>query len=394
MGSSESAAGALRVADVDTHIIEPPDLWTARLPSKWRDMCPQTRWVPEAQTEAWYVGSRRIADVGTSAMAGWGEYPPNHPRTWADIDPDLWDAGRRLAMMDEYGISAEVLYPNLLLFYTDMLETVTERDLWIDCIRAYNDFLAEWAGADRNRLIPVMLLPFWDLEASLAEVERSSALGHRGVIFTQDPRQFGLPGLADTHWDPLWRSLENRKLPVNFHIGSAGIEPPPPPSDQIRPQAAYAAMGVTFFMSNARTIATLTCGGVCHRFPTLSFVSVESGVGWLPYALSALDWQWKNCGVGRENPEYELLPSEYFQRQIYGCFWFEDQTIEHTVAAIGAGNLLYETDYPHPTSMSPGPASAAVRPDQYIASSLSVLSPDDKDKVLFSNAARLYQLTV
>jgi hypothetical protein len=85
-------------------------------------------------------------------------------------------------------------------------------------------------------------------------------------------------------------------------------------------------MGVSFFLANARTIAQLVTGGICHRFPTLNFVSVESGVGWIPFALSALDWQWKNCGVREEHPEYDLLPSEYFQRQIYGCFWFERDT--------------------------------------------------------------------
>ena len=75
-------------------------------------------------------------------------------------------------------------------------------------------------------------------------------------------------------------------------------------------------------------IANLITGGVCHRFPDLKFVSVESGVGWIPFALEHLDWQWKNCGVPQEHPEYDLLPSEYFKRQIYGCFWFENDTRE------------------------------------------------------------------
>ena len=75
--------------------------------------------------------------------------------------------------------------------------------------------------------------------------------------------------------------------------------------------------------ATSRVIANLITGGVCHRFPNLKFVSVESGVGWIPFALEHLDWQWKNCGVPQEHPEYDLLPSEYFMRQMYGCFWFE-----------------------------------------------------------------------
>ena len=80
---------------------------------------------------------------------------------------------------------------------------------------------------------------------------------------------------------------------------------------------------------NAKTIAQLITGGICHRFPDLDFVSVESGIGWIPFALAALDWQWQNCGVPAEHPEYDLLPSEYFRRQIYGCFWFERDTAAH-----------------------------------------------------------------
>ena len=74
-----------------------------------------------------------------------------------------------------------------------------------------------------------------------------------------------------------------------------------------------------------RCIADLIFGGVCHRFPDLKLVSVESGVGWIPAALETFDWQWRNGGVRDEHPEYDLLPSEYFRRQIYGCFWFEQQ---------------------------------------------------------------------
>jgi predicted TIM-barrel fold metal-dependent hydrolase len=158
------------------------------------------------------------------------------------------------------------------------------------------------------------------------------------------------------------------------------------------PHANYATMGVSFFMGNARTIAQLVCGGICHRFPNLNFVSVESGIGWIPYALEALDWQWKNCGVAKEHPEYDLLPSEYFRRQIYGCFWFERDTARAAFDLIGVDNVLYETDFPHPTSMSPGPASIAQRPNEYIRDTLGSLDDASVRKILHDNAARIYHL--
>ena len=151
-------------------------------------------------------------------------------------------------------------------------------------------------------------------------------------------------------------------------------------------------MGVSFFMGNARTLASLICGGICHRFPRLNFVSVESGVGWIPFALDALDWQWKNCGVALEHPEYDLLPTEYFKRQIYGCFWFEVEPARFAIERLGDDNILYETDFPHPTSMSPGPASSALAPNQFLEDNFSDLDEATLSKILHDNAARIYHL--
>ena len=54
-------------------------------------------------------------------MAGWPEYPPDHPKRWQDADPATWDAKLRLQKMDEYGIHAQVLYPNVALFNSALL---------------------------------------------------------------------------------------------------------------------------------------------------------------------------------------------------------------------------------------------------------------------------------
>ena len=106
-----------------------------------------------------------------------------------------------------------------------------------------------------------------------------------------------------------------------------------------------------------------SCGSVI-AFPHLNFVSVESGAGWVPALLEALDWQWHNAGVAKEHPEYKLLPSEFFRRQVYACFWFEREMITRA-AELYPDNLMYETDFPHPTSMSPGPATIAQHPREY-----------------------------
>ena len=140
-----------------------------------------------------------------------------------------------------------------------------------------------------------------------------------------------------------------------------------------------------------RCIADLIFGGVCHRFPDLKFVSVESGVGWIPGALEAFDWQWRNGGVADEHPEYDLLPTEYFRRQIYGCFWFERGRPWSRRCSRYPDNILFETDYPHPTCQHPGPRTPGRRARATTPRRRSASCPTTScSKVLHDNAAALY----
>jgi uncharacterized protein len=387
-----AALSSIPIIDTDTHVVEPPDLWTSRISGKHGDQVPHVRWDDKRGEEGWFIGDTYLSGVGSAAMAGWHEHPPHHPRTWADTDPTTWDANRRAAMMDDYGVSAQLLYPNVAVFNAKTILGIDDATLQLDCVRAYNDYLVEWGSAQPGRLVPIAALPFWDIDLTTAEMDRVAAAGHKGVTFTQDPSAFGLPMLTDRYWDPLWASAQEKGLPVNFHIASGEVDLNGFGHPENGLHANYAMMGVSFFMGNAKTLSQLTCGGICHRFPDLKFVSVESGIGWIPFALAGLDWQWQNCGGFKEHPDYDLLPSEYFKRQIYGCFWFEQQTALSAIEQLGPDNVLFETDFPHPTSMSPGPASIAERPDDFLRNHFAGLDDTTLRKVLHDNAATLYGL--
>jgi predicted TIM-barrel fold metal-dependent hydrolase len=261
-------------------------------------------------------------------------------------------------------------------------------------LKAYNDYLSDWHAVS-ERYIPIMGIPFWDLDLSIKEMERSAAKGHRGLIISQEPQSYGQPKLSDRHWDKLWAAAQEMQLSVNFHI--AGGADNSSTFELLVPEAGkhanFASFPVNFFIQNCRTISQLIGGGICHRFPDLNFVSVESGVSWIPFALDALDWMWAEGGVTKEHPEYDLLPSEYFKRQIYGCFWFEEgKSIEFAIEKLGADRILYETDFPHPTSMSPGPLSSAMSARQFISERLSNIPAPTLKKIVHDNAAELYHL--
>ena len=378
-----------RVIDADSHVSEPADLWTSRVPKKFGDAVPHTRRDRASGKEVWFVGGQPGLAVGMTAIAGYDGTLPDCPDTMADCPPGAYDAKARLAYLDSEGIHGQVLYPNVGGFGSGAFLKLGEPELMLACVQAYNDFIVEWASADPSRLIPIMATPFWDVAASVREIERCAALGVRGVLLGSQPQDFGEPPLTSPHWHPIFAAAQDARLPISFHIGSGdwkfeGVQ-------DIGVRAQFARMGANAFLDNQRCISDIVFGGICHRFPKLDFVSVESGVGWLLFALEAFDWQWTNGGVFREHPEYELTPSEYFRRQIYGCFWFEEHGLAKALE-LYPDNLLFETDYPHPTSMSVGPASTAVHPRQYAARVLSGVPEATAGKVLHSNSARLYGL--
>jgi predicted TIM-barrel fold metal-dependent hydrolase len=138
-------------------------------------------------------------------------------------------------------------------------------------------------------------------------------------------------------------------------------------------------------LENAHQVVDLLLSGVLPRYPKLQFISVESGIGWIPFVLEAADHCFGYAQVRREKPEFELLPSEYFQRQVYGCYFFEELAPQRLLDRIGEDNVLFETDYPHPVCLYGNvrekiDASLAGQPDRI------------RRKLLFDNAARLYEI--
>jgi predicted TIM-barrel fold metal-dependent hydrolase len=384
----------IRIIDTDTHVVEPYDLWTSRLSTKkWGDKVPHVKWVEEEKQDVWFFGDVKLQGAAGPAGAGWHEFPPKRPPRLEDAFPDTYDPALRLKRMDQDGIYAQVLFPNVQGFGTGRFSAMNDPELMLACVRAYNDFLVDWSSADRNRYIPIAALPFWDMDVTLAEMRRAAEIGHRGVTFSTGPEAYGSPHLTDPYWDPMWAAAQDLSLSINFHIGSGDRSEVDGPVESIGPHAKFASMTVKFMLGNIKGIADVIHAGICHRFPDLKFVSVESGVGWVPYALEAMDWNWRNCGVGQEHPKYGLLPSEYFKRQMYACFWHETTTLRSALDMLGPDCILYETDFPHPTCMAPGPATYAQAPLDYLRENLADLPEETLRKILHENAAALYKVS-
>jgi predicted TIM-barrel fold metal-dependent hydrolase len=235
------------------------------------------------------------------------------------------------------------------------------------------------------------LLPWWDVKAAVKETERAGAMGLRGININSDPHFHkdangtAIPDLASPHWDPLWEVCVDKNLPINFHIGASeqsmdwmGQQGWPSLPRDLR----SGIMGAMIFFNNGKVVSNLIYSGALDRFPNLKFVSVESGVGWVPFLMEALDYQLVEIAEGRK---FNKKPSEYFRSNFYACFWFEQQDISHTLRQVGIDNVLFETDFPHPTGLYP---------IENLEGRLGDLTAAERAKVLCGNAAKLYHIAV
>jgi predicted TIM-barrel fold metal-dependent hydrolase len=381
MGERATKLGDIPIIDVDTHYNEPLDLWTSRAPAKLKARVPRVELVNGEQQ--WVIerdvvlhprpGCCVIRDDGSKL------YGDMSLRRFEEMHPAATDPRARLQWMDEHGIHAQVIYPNLVGFAIEpFMLNVKDPELRNFCVRAWNDYMGEVQTIGEGRLFPQALMPVWDPEECVREAIRArDELGMTGLNVPSGPDAYGLPSLSHASFDGLWSVAQEREMPINFHIGGGGVNYNPWDMNAANVIAAISTVGVA---SNIRCLANLIFSGLLDRFPRLNFVSVESGFGWIPFMLELCEYQFDENGV----TSLELRPKEYFKRQMYASYWFEKNPA-NAIAQIGDDNLMFETDFPHPTCLYPGARD-------HIALSLGALPTSTQRKILWDNAARVYHV--
>jgi predicted TIM-barrel fold metal-dependent hydrolase len=389
--SEPSPIEDLAIIDVDAHITEPYDLWTSRAPAAYKDRVP--RFEPRGDKGGtWIVdGDVELGGANPASVVARDGTKSRGPEFFAwsieDVHVASYDMKARIEILDRFGIHAQIIYPNLAGFGNQNFLKVEDHDLRRACATIYNDAMLEIQQDSGERILPMALMPWWNIEHSTAEVERAADMGLRGIVMCSDPDSIGLPDLAEEAWRPFWEVCADKRMPVNFHIGASET------SFNMFGRASWPSMGMrrrlalgsaSLFMENSRVISNMLYSGVLARYPELKIVSVESGIGWIPFMLEALDYEWHETGSHGEYP-LDMPPSEYFRRQVYGCFWFEKTAPKTLVETIGEDNLLFETDFPHPTCLYPNVK-------EYIAEISSDWSETTRRKILQDNAAKLYRI--
>jgi predicted TIM-barrel fold metal-dependent hydrolase len=369
------------VIDADAHVNEPPNLWQDRVPSRFKERAPRVV-KDDKGGDVWEFdqGKARIP-VGLTAVAGLSYVQfRNSGFTYEGMRPGSWDPAERIKELDLDGVYAQVQYPSVTLrgaaTYSD------DDELQIACVRAYNDWLADFCAHNPNRLYGLGIIPTVGAEAAVAELEHSLRRNHRGVVISRWPNGEFDPSDED---DRFFAIAQEAELPVHVHIGSFLRTPGRHTMNSGR--RFMGQVGATKSGTGVIPIVEefLFCG-VLDKFPRLKVVMVESNIGWIPTVLEQTDDMFLRYRFWSGGEDMKLLPSEYFYRNIWATFMIDTVGMALRYKC-NLDHIMWSTDYPHTGSDWPNSRVTLER-------NFRGLPYDEVKKMVHDNARALYKMTI
>jgi Predicted metal-dependent hydrolase of the TIM-barrel fold len=364
-----------KIVSVDDHVVEPAHLFQQWLPAKLAERGPRVerhglgglKFVGGTSYEytltedgppcdIWfYEGSmyphkRHVAAVGFDR-----DDMGLVPITYDEMRPGCYEPKARVDDMELNWVDASLCFPTFPRFCGQTFLEANDKEVALACVYAYNDWMVdEWCGDSGGRLIPLCIIPLWDVELAAAEVRRNAERGVRAVCFSEIAPNLGLPSIHSGYWDPFFAACEQTETVVCMHIGSSSKMP------ATSPDAPPAVQATLSFGNAMSSLTDFLFSGVLVRHPGLRLAYSEGQIGWIPYILERADDVWVEHrawgGVRDIVPE---PPSTYYYRQVYGCF-FRDRHGIDSLDKVGVDNTTFETDYPHTDSTWPNTKQIAI----------------------------------
>jgi predicted TIM-barrel fold metal-dependent hydrolase len=384
----------------DDHIVEPPWLFERHLPARFRSNPASPRVERQSghlvlrdgvhqyeQTESgtpcdvWVYEGKSYPTPRASAAAGLSiDEADNQPVTFDEMRPGYYTSSERVADMKLAGVGASVCFPNYFVrFCGQRFLDAMDKDLSLACVKAYNDFVVnEWCADSKGILVPLCIIPLWDVELAAQEVRRNAARGVRAVCFSELPNYLGLPSIHSGEWDPFFAACAETNSVIMIHIGSGSKFP------TSSPDAPSAVQSTAMATNSALAVLDWVFSGIFITYPTLRLCVAESQIGWIPYFLQRADQVWdQHRGYNDVWEKIRIPPSTFFRSNI-SCTFFDDDFGLDSIEAIGVENVLFESDYPHGDTNWPDSLKVANKMTKH-------LTPEIARKVVWENGAKLFQ---
>jgi predicted TIM-barrel fold metal-dependent hydrolase len=373
----------IKIVDCDTHFSEPPDLFTSRAPAKFKDKVPVMRRVDGY--DRWFIGDKNFGMSGGNVirkdknkLLGRVAFP-----TLEEGDPGAYQVKPRLQAMDDMGVYAQICFQNGGVTQAGSLMALGDDELALAIIQMFNDGCADRQQESGERLFSLPNLPMWDKAATEAEARRCIDLGLKGFVMPDKPERLGKPSYSNDYWNPLWEMCEATGTPINFHLNSA-INPGGITWDEFDFEQRLAVASMMYSVGNAANLGNWLVSGVLDRYPNLKIGLIESGLGWVPFVVEMMEHQVDEM-MPNAGKKLQKRPWEYFRQNFWVTFWYESIGPKQLLETVGVDRVLFETDYPHPTSLYPGV-------QEHIVDVLGGYDDSVRKRVLETNAVKLYNL--
>src|SRR5437868_12917722 len=369
----------------DCHIdlpMLPPDIFTANASAAMKDRMPYVTEGPDGPYWTCKNGGSfgLLCGVGPAgqklvpgqnhrvdAMAATGLYEDGTQGVLRPSTPAL-----RAKDMDRDGVQAEVIFGIL-----GAATRLGDHEAAGEMFRIYNDWLVEFCTHYPERHVGLACLPYGNLDAAVKEVYRVARLGLGGLELSCS---WDMEPMWHPMWEPLWKAVNDVQLPLHFHtFPSVPQRVRMQQQGQVRRMAQFTSVA-GFQMNLINIIAAIIGAGVLERYPNLRVGFGESGIGWIPYALDRMDFEFED----RFRDLMKLKPSEYWRRQCRATFQF-DRIGPKLIDEMGVETLMWGSDYPHPDGVWP-------ESSKYIEEQFAGLPADTIHKITCENAGKFYGL--
>lgn len=372
------------IVSVDDHVVEPPDTFVDRFPSRFADAAPRVVETDDGG-ESWLWNGELLPNVGFNAVAGRpsSEYG-FEPTRFDEMRRGAWDVGARLDDMDLNGVWGSLCFPSFLPGFVGQRLTMwpDDEELAFTAMRAYNDWhLDAWCGAGPDRFVPNQITWLRDPTRAAEEIRRNAARGFRAVTFSEAPEKLGLPSLHTGHWDPLFEACEETGTVICLHVGSSGTSP------MTAPDAPPETVAVLFFAYGMYAAVDWLYSKVPVRFPDLKICLSEGGIGWVAGLIDRLDHCFRyQLGYLPTWRDVDLTPAEVLKRNFWFCA-IDDTSGFLTRDVIGVDHLLVESDYPHADSTWPDTQPR-------LREQMAGISDADARRICWQNAIELFRMPI
>jgi predicted TIM-barrel fold metal-dependent hydrolase len=211
----------LILISIDDHVVEPPNMFDAHVPAKYKDQAPKNQ-KNEWGHDVWTFQGQAMGTVGLNAVVTWPKEEWGlDPTGFAEMRPGAYDIHERVRDMNRNGIFQSMCFPSFAGFSGRYFQQAEDQDLSLVMLSAYNDWhIDEWCAAYPGRFIPLAIVPVWNQKAMVAEVRRVAAKGCRAITMPELPHIQGLPSYHDLeYWGPLFDVCSELGVVMCLHIG-------------------------------------------------------------------------------------------------------------------------------------------------------------------------------